>query len=271
MLFETLENVQSKCWKETRLGICLLLGENVGIIDLLLNNTEFVEYLFPSLAVIILVIYFFFFFFGLTQLKTARNEKKPIALYHFTSKSCLDKIAISRMIKSVSYGVVFSTSNKRKNNRGRNCNPLKRKGVVVFVSESLGCFKSNFRYKLLRLFLLYKVFEINHQEYITKSCGDLYLSKIEMINSHTLLVRKAEIKKCSKRIHPIRILKYFIKQCLNLFYVVFSLCAFLSLPAIFTNILLVKVIIIKVVLFCIFATVILFITSWGLGKIDNIR
>lgn len=139
-----------------------------------------------------------------------------------------------------------------------------------FVSESLGCFKRNFRYKLLRLFLLYKVFEINHQEYITKLCGDLHLSKIEIINGHTLLVRKAEIKKCSKRIQPIRILKYFIKQCINLVYVVFSLCALLTLLAIFTNLLLVKVIIIKVVLFCILTTIILFIALWGLGKIDNI-
>lgn len=175
------------------------------------------------------------------------------------------------MIKSVNHGVVFSTSNKRKNNRGRNCNPLKRKWVVVFVSESLGCFKSNFRYKLLRLFLLYKIFEINHQEYITKSCGDLHLSKIERVNSHTLLVRKAEIKTLNKKMQPIKKLKLLIKQSLYLFYVVFSLCAFLSALALFTDLFLVKEIMVEVFFLSIFFAGILFITSWALGKVDNIE
>lgn len=175
------------------------------------------------------------------------------------------------MIKSVNHGVVFSTSNKRKNNRGRNCNPLKRKGVIVFLSESLDCFKINFRYNSLRLVLLYKVFEINHQEYITKLCGDLYLYKTERINSHMLLVRKTEIKTRNKKMQPIKKLKLLIKQCLYLFYVVFSLCAFLSALALFTDLFLVKEIMVEVFFLSIFFAVILFIISWVLGKMDNIK
>lgn len=236
-----------------------------------LYSISLVEYIFPCMATIVILFYFGFLFFGLRQRKIALNEKKPTALYHFTSKNCLDKIASCGIIKSVNYGVVFSTSNKRKNNRGRNCNPLKRKGVVIFLNESLNCFKVNFRYDLLRLILLYKVSEINHQEYITKSCGDLHLSKIERINSHVLLVEKAEVKKCNKKTQTIRKLKSFIKQCINLFYVVFSLCAFLSVFAIFTDLFVVKVIMIEVFFLCIFSASILFIALWVLGIIDNIK
>lgn len=226
---------------------------------------------FLYISVLSIAFYLIMLVFGLFSLKTAsgRNNNKPLALYHFTSKSCLKKIVSCRIIRSIKYGVVFSTSNKRKSNRGRNCNPIKRKGVIIFLDESLNSFKINYSASLLKLIFLHKIIEINTQEHITKSYGDLQLLEVEEINDYILLVSNSKIVPCNKKTHFIRKLKSLIKKYCNLAFSVMFLCAFLGVLGLLTDLLLIKLIMGTICGLYFLIYILLFFISCFLAKMDK--
>lgn len=230
-----------------------------------------VEECFLYISILSIAFYLIMLIFVFFSLKMARgrNNNKPIALYHFTSKSCLKKIVSCRIIRSTKYGVVFSTSNKQKSNRGRNCNPLKRKGVIIFLEESLNCFKINYAGNLLKLIFLYKIIESNTQEHITKSFGDLHLLEIEEINDYILLVRNSRIVPCNKKTHLIRQLKSLIKKYCNFAFSVMFLCAFLGVLGLLTDLLLIKVIMGTICGLYFLIYISLFFISCFLAKMDK--
>lgn len=236
-----------------------------------MNLLDYVDCAFPYLAAFILTLYLGLFFYGLFTVKVIIKERKPIALYHFTSGSCLENIVSSKIAKSINYGVFFCTSNRKKSNRGQFTNPFETKGVVIFTSKSLDCFKANFQQGLLQLICLYKVFKIYNQEYITKSNGDLYLSQAERINNHMLLVREVAIKSLSKKTGIIRRLRLWINMFFNFSYSVIFLSAFLCTLALLKNTLEIKLYVIAVLSLYAILFVLLLLIFWALKKIETIK